>query len=470
MAASRAPSVLLFAAALVAVALAAQRCVRRLGWSSDRPGASIRPSAWSVALVSFATSPIVAEHAVLCMLELLAVAGAGAVLLVLAPSVGHHPSLDVKPARRERDRGIAAGVLVAVFGIGLEYSFGLIEVLPLGAATLGTRWSRAAWRPRAWRVVCALALSILGFAAWLSVTVRSEVQYFFFGHPSYAPMISAENLQFYPRAWLQSYFVSPPIAVAVFLLAALGAFVGWRSAAVRFATFLIAVSWAMLTASTTNEARHGILMVPSASLLASVGLAWSASRLSVSSTLSRRVAAVAWEALVLASAVGWLITLPTTVRAALEGLPEYDAIEVFVSRRVDPTTPILANGLFDQIGLDGLRWRLGRDHGDRVAVGSIRIGRYPADAGAAVMGARRGFAVDPLWADRELAGQPFDDVARSGRFRHVVQIVDRAGELPNPDWAEVAATCEPARAGRLDLGRWTVLVADLSRLPKGHPS
>lgn len=283
-------------------------------------------------------------------------------------------------------------------------------------------------------------------------------------------MLSAQNLSFYPRAWLHSYFVSPPVAVVVLALALVGAFVGWRSAAVRFATCMIGVSWAMLTASTTNEARHGILMVPSASLLASVGLAWLARQRPLSSELVAGIGAIGIELVVVASAVGWVVTLPTSIRMALEGLPEYDAIEAFVSRRVDPAAPILTNGAFDQVGVDGLRWRLGRDHAERGSVESIRIARYPLDAGAATMAARRGFGVDPLWADPELAGQPFEVVARSGRFRHVVQIIDRAGELPNPGWSEVASTCRRARVGRLDLGRWTVVVADLTLLPKADGS
>lgn len=469
LAASRVPSAVLFAVALAAVAVAAGRCVVRLepGWRGTTRLSP--PAAWSVALVAVATSPIVAEHAVLCMLELLAVAGGSMTLVVLASAIerdGTRGSCDGCP---ERARWLVAGGLVALLGVGVKYSFGVIEVIALGVASIAT-WRKGSLEARGATAVCALAPPLVAFGAWLAVTSRSEVSYFFFGHPSYAPMLSAQNLTFYPRAWMQSYFVSPLVSVVVFALAVIGALVGWRSAAVRFATGTIGVSWAMLTASTTNEARHGILMVPSASLLASVGLAWLARQRPLRNELVAGIGAIGFELVVAASAVGWVVTLPASIRVALEGLPEYDAIEAFVSRRVDPATPILANGAFDQLGVDGLRWRLGRDHGERGDVESIRIARYPVDVGAATMAARRGFGVDPLWADPELARQPFEVVARSGRFRHVVQIVDRVGELPNPAWSEVASTCRRARVGRLDLGRWTVVVADLTLLPKADGS
>ncbi|MBK7972523.1 MAG: hypothetical protein IPK07_04330 [Deltaproteobacteria bacterium] len=467
LAASRVPSVVFLALALAAVALAAQLCARRLGGGPPPPGEVAAAAPWSIALITFATSPIVAEHSVLCMLELLAVAGAGAVFLALTPVVTGAATGETESSAPQRSRWLAAGALVSVLGIGVKYSFGLIEVCALGAAALEPGWSRAPWRRAARPVIHALTPPVVGFVLWLMVTDRSEVRYFFLGHPSYAPMVSVANLSFYPRAWLESYFVSRLVAVAVLLLAVVGARVGWRSAAVRFATFVILVSWVMLTASTTNEARHGILMVPSATLLASVGLRWLASRISAPSRLAGVIASVGWEALVLASAVGFGLMLPGTVRSAQEGLPEYDAMEAFVSRRVAPETPLLANGLFDQLGVDGLRWRLARDHPDRAPVGAIRIGRYPIDATAASMAARRGFAVDPLWADPELSAKSFDVIARSGRFRYVVQIIDRAGELPNARWAEVAEVCRPARVARLDLGRWTVLVADLARLAGG---
>ncbi len=469
LASSRLPSVIALALAIAAVGLASRRQRSRGDGETTRGNAA--SGAWVVATIVVSTSPICVDNAVLCMLEPLALAGFG-VLLVFAQSVEDRGTRDAPPGV-EWQRWALLGLAAGVVGLGIKYSVGVIELAALALASLsqpgeGVRTSRAVGR------TAALVLPpLVGFGLWLVFTDPAQVVYFFFGHPSYAPLLSRENLFFFPRALLGEFFVSPWVAVVTLGLAVIGARSAWRSFTARFAAFVAAVSWALLTASTTNESRHAILVVPAVAFLASagtraLGAAWRLRSEGAITLVSLPI--WLWAGLVASGAPSWAVGLPAAIRDSLEGAPELDGVMGFVSRRVDPSSAIIANGLFDQLGPDSFRWRIVRDRGGAIAAREVRIARYPVDPALASMAARRGFGIDPLWADRTLAGATFGDVAVSGRFRHVVQIVDRLGELPNARWEEVARVCRDHRVGRLDLGRWTVIVSDLARTaPRAPP-
>ncbi|MFN7954143.1 MAG: hypothetical protein U0610_20630 [bacterium] len=462
LAASRLPSVLLLAFAAGALAVAAWRVEKECAPANATRSHGPIAGGWIVALSAFATSPIGVGNAVLCMLEPLALAGLGVLLIVLT---GFERRAVREPEAARESLGWAGlGLLVGVIGLGTKYSFAVIEIAALALAVATEPAALSMARRVARRLAAVLLPPLLVLGAWLMITDPAQVGYFFFGHPSYAPLFSRANLLFFPRAWLHEYFVSPLVGCVVAVLAAVGARTSWRSLTVRASAFVIVTSWALLTLSTTDESRHAILVVPAAALLAGRGVRALGERLGGTEgrvSTSATAPLVLWAALMASAATPWAVALPAAVRAALEGAPELDALARFASRRVDPEQPMLANGLFDQLGVDGLAWRIASDRGGAIATRQVRIARYPVEPELASMAARRGFGVDPLWADRALAGASFDDVAASGRYRHVVQLVDRLGELPNPSWEDVARVCRSRRVGRLDLGRWILIVADL---------
>ncbi len=468
LASSRLPSVICLALAIAALALASRHHHFRGDGAATTVNAT--SSAWVLTTLAVSTSPICVDNAVLCMLEPLALVGFGA-LTFLAHAVEDRSTREAQP-RLELWRWAALGLCAGLLGFGVKYSFGVIELAALVLASL-TQPGEGGRAGRALARAAALLLApLLGFGLWLVITDSAQVAYFFFGHPSYAPLLSIENLLFFPRAFLGEFFVSPWVAVGTLGLAVIGARAAWCSFTVRFAAFSGVASWALLTASTTNESRHAILVAPAVAFLASAGiqaLGTASRQHGESSRMSASVPLCIWVALAASGAAPWAVGLPSAIRDSLEGAPELDGVAGFVSRRVDPRTALIANGLFDQLGPDSLRWRIARDRGGAIAARDVRIARYPVDAALASMSARRGFGVDVLWEDRSLAGAQFEDVAASGRFRHVVQIVDRLGELPNARWEEVAGVCRDQRVGRLDLGRWTVLVADLARTTSRAP-
>ncbi len=465
-AASRFPSVVLAVLHLVLVSGAAWAVLRHSGaaGATSDPGLAGAGAVTCAALLI--TSPIILLHACLCMLEPLALAGFGVLLVALDRAERAQRALggDGPPSRAWYAVGLALALALLT-----KYSFGVVELAAVSLALAGRRGAMR--RPDVWiaRAVRSAGTALVVFATWLAVTDRASARYFFFGHPSYAPVASAQNLLFYPRAWAHEYFVSPAVGLGVLVLAGLGATRRWnRHVAVRVCVFAVIVSWVMLTLSTTTEARHGILMVPAGALLAGLGLAEAIEWLSGKLTGGARWSAVplvASLAAVAAFAGPWAYGLPAAVRESLEGFPEYDGILSFVSRRVDPAQSILANGLFDQIGDAGLRWRVSRDARGRVSWHEVVLGSYPVDPVLAEMSARRNFAVDALWADPVLARASLSMILATHRFRYVVQIIDRWGEITSPAWSEVLEACRPYRTGRLDVRRWTVFVADLERAP-----
>jgi len=317
-ASSRMPSLVMFAAAAV---LAVAVLMRSRASQHDGAEAHERwlAAAWIAWL--FVTSPLIVVNSVLCMLEIM---GCALLCVLLLCCI-----------RIERDERMPRAVNMLLVGGILavltltKYTFGLFMTIGCTGAVLLTSSKNMPLQKRGQLCVLLLAPVVVTACAWCVLSDWHSIKGFFTSHPAYTSLLSVENLFFYPAVILTEYHIQWTVGSIVLLLAAYGAVKQWGSFVVRACAISILAAMVVLTISTTNEARHILVVMPCVWLLAGLGLlcGWCRLRLALSSKgISGFPVAVAPFVLIWIFLPFRLPDLPDQITAAWEGTPELAAM------------------------------------------------------------------------------------------------------------------------------------------------
>ena len=309
------------------------------------------------ALLAAASSPMIFLNALLIMIEPTGILLVTLLLLLLG---------------RKKAQPIPVAVLLTLIML-TKYNFGIVVV----PAVLCAIFLHPA-RGMAERVRRTGAIGLVFFglmAGWILVTDRHAVWHSFFGHPSYAPLLSRENLTFDIRGWIFEYTVHPALSVLLVALSALSLRKRMKSLVPRAAFLIVVFALAILTISTTNEVRHLMVIVPSMFYLGALGLF---DVLSAVQARYPRAAKTVAGMLTLTLAFGCYSLITTIEPRAVsyfEGQPEYLTLENFIVTHADASQPILISGTTDDFSLESIRYLASLNTGLRYT--DVRIDSFP---------------------------------------------------------------------------------------------
>ncbi len=356
-ASSRWPSVIFYILTALLLGILTYNCACALDITPN-----FARSAAAISIFLFATSDIATRNSALCMLEPLATLLAALVFLFLQ--------------KRKAGALFALGLALLLMAVTLtKYSFGILLLpgifLGLALPTNGQSLSRNA---RELALCLAIFFGLLGL--WLIVTDREAAWHFLVGHPSNAPMFSAENLLYEVRAYLNEYCISTPVAALTLLCALLGTLTFWRkSELVRVSTCSIFASLGILLLSTTNEPRHFMVAIPPIFLLASLGAV---------TLIEKQRTRISQIALMLFLAVIFLTPFPKfldtragAIRQELEGRPGWAELQTQIIKSHPPGEALLIIGATDDFSLEALRWLEAKSYG--LPYTATKIDSFPFD-------------------------------------------------------------------------------------------
>ena len=399
---SRIPGLLQFCAYLVVMAFTTRRLATALLQQEYRQVALISV----VALSAF--SPIAFTNASLCMLE---PTGLLVTALILYSLVEFERSGD-------NASGALLGLLLILIVL-TKYSFGVM-VVP--AVLLGLTTSCLEGRIRPAKLVVIYGLVFVSLGLWLLLTNFDSVIHFFVGHRSYAPILSQENLLFDLRGFLSNYTPNWATALFVVVFGIDSASKFQRVLVIRSSALITILSLLILGASSTNEERHFIVASPGIFLLAGIGIA----RFCQGRT-EYRFRMIWWgtlAVLILSFSIGIdriFGSLPRTIKIALEGEGEYNELQEFVMRSLDPSATVIVNGTDDTFNIQALRWKAAIK--SALPYTAVKWDEYPSNSqGKALTDLFRNKNVDRAWQDEKFPKAPFEQILNTGYYRYAVQI------------------------------------------------
>jgi hypothetical protein len=349
----------MFALLLIAAALLTHRVTSQI----QGVGSGIACVATAATVYFLATSPILIQNAVISMLELL-----GCLWVILLLWVCWRIDNDLG--------GRWTPVLflaLMLFVITLtKYSFGVTAIPAAVAAILiGTKSGNA---KRSQLIEAGLVLVVLAasLGLWFMAAGLRGALRFAFDQPQYAPLLSAENLFYYPRAWLKDFHLHPVFGLATVLLAIWGAIKGWNRLTVRAASWVACFSLLILTVSLNNQPRHFVFASPGLWFLAALGLAHLLVKLvkAVRSRSLQSVSLIIMFAFLGMSAFQRAKALEPELTYAFEGQygDRNQAMQSYIIDNVDLEDRVLILGLFDQLNATAIRWQM-----------AIETGRAPSE-------------------------------------------------------------------------------------------
>lgn len=374
-----------------------------ISWSVRRHQPGLKVPLWpqlfgaTLASYLFANTRLLMVNSLLCMLELCALFFVTLLLLCL---------------QRTEINGWTKRVylpLILSLVFLAKYSIGIMTLPGVFLAMLYKREER---QQMLWLVPTTLGICLL----WPLLSDPYSFWKFLVGHPSYSPVLSTDNLFFYPRAWASHYSINPSYAAVSVVLAGIGARSYWSQLPTRAASGIIICSLLVLSLSTTNEVRHIMSALPAMYYL--VGLGISQIALWMWKRGHHILAAVLFTSLFAACVLE--VTkdqeqLPKYITRIFEGHHSYRRFHRLVVEQVHPKEQLIACGLNDQFGREALMWSIARTH-PGVKYRDIRLDTYPFNPGLAQRRRERKRVVDLAYQDQTIPRAPFSAVIESGKY------------------------------------------------------
>jgi len=314
--------------------------------------ASLIGAAFAV-LLAITSEPFVL-HGTVVMLEMSGVL----LVLILIYLLGHQTNQSLIESK-----AVQGAIAIGIFLVFLtKYSFGFFApamILTILSGTKSSYRSRVHWKSAIFITGIVISLIVL----WILLLYdRQSFFGFFTEHSSDAPILSAENLFYYPNKWLNNYSPSATWALFVLILSAIPVVNYWKTTVVRLSFWSVIFALSLFAISTTNVTRHILVAIPLIWFLAGLGI----SHLIKTASLQRKlmIAIPVIFAFVLASFAietsGFFSRLPLNVARYFAGKPVYSQLEEFIIANTEFDRPVAIYGDFgDRHGLEALRWRAG---------------------------------------------------------------------------------------------------------------
>lgn len=266
-------------------------------------------------------------------------------------------------ATPSRWRWTTASFLLALTML-VKYPYGLITAATVGTAELVA----VCEQPRRERLS-----SLGGRWLWLFGPFGGAMAVWFAGpgqiggflryataQPPTSPLLSVENLLFYPRALALDY--APTwIAGALIGAAAAWAATRWRDARLRVVLLYLGLGVLLLTVKTSNDIRFVSTVAPAAYLLTGAMMAWLCGLASRAPRRPALVVAAAGPFVVLAASVpalvGRLVELPAKLEVLYETDPALAEMAAWIATQTDGR-PMLLLGPWDQFSAPAMSWAL----------------------------------------------------------------------------------------------------------------
>lgn len=270
---------------------------------------------------------------------------------------------------------VALDLLLVSAVAGANFGVGLYALLVISTATLALRWRKeraalaARWRalPKAARQLAATFVLPLWIWSLSPDPIHPKtIVGFLKNRETGPPLLSADSLLYYPRAFLGQYATSPRLGLAVLLLALAGAAIAWRSGAKwrgegkgwRLLAALALLGLLLATAHPYKEPRFLATTAPFLVLLAALAAA----------RLAFRLGGLAPAGSPLGLAAGAVLTAGAVAGLAAARTPEPVRTErLAADYRLYSSAPAYRRPL-DLVG----RWALGGPR-ERAAAGRRRI-------------------------------------------------------------------------------------------------
>ena len=275
---------------------------------------------WATIALLYLESPVIQENSSLCMLEMLGVL-ITAMMLYAA----------TLPSRKTQLWSLSTlGFLLTL----TKYSFAVMIVPSVFLWMLLT-----SDESKLFTKIKNISLPIFSYLvatiAWVMTTRTDSVLKFFTSHPSYAPLLSAENIFFDLRSWVFYYQALPIIGAVCAALFIVSLFIQRPATQIRLSQLMAANSVGLLLLSSTNEVRHFIVAAPPLWLIAVYVLSHP-----------------------LLTVTGYLRMheFKQVLITGLEGKVEYNDMINALIKNTDLSKPTLLMGTFDQVGIEAIQW------------------------------------------------------------------------------------------------------------------
>lgn len=360
--------------------------------------------ATSITTLGFITSNIIIVHSALSMLEL---CGVFTISLCLYYLTKHEEDI-----LYSRSKAFIFAVLCFLIFLA-KYNFAIISIPGLFFAFLTPR-ERPYFGSSA--IYAGIAVILL-CAGWIFASSPTSFVSFLTGHPSYVPLLSAENIFFELNSWLFEYSVHP-IAAALFLVLAFIGAKNYHLPSVRASIGIILNSFVILFLSTTNETRHFMVAAPAIFFLAGLGA------VSIIESSLARVAPLASGIIVtllcLTLNTYSLNLIPRKIAKEMEGKPEYGRLQNFIVESIRPSGPTLFIGATDDFSIEGLQW-IGAATWN-LPYSKIEFDSFPFRADKDLTAQKRKRNRDYPFENLSYPKEPLEAVIRENHYKNIVTV------------------------------------------------
>jgi len=397
---SRFPSIIVFAAYVLVIAFLTQQFLRK----------KVLPiyAGSGIAMLLAFTSPITIKNSVICMLE---------------PTGLLTTSVSLFAVHKYGGRKDIKAMFLIAFSIILvflsKYSFGII-VLPAILSSLFFEYNPDSGVRLNYKKpfeVC--FFTVLLFCIWLFLTDYLSVWHFFVGHPSYAPILSAENLLYDVRSWLNVYCVNKLISLFVLGFAVISVYFFISEPLIRACLFLVFWALFILGLSTTNEERHFLVAAPGLWILAGVGYAKLHSLL-VDRKIILNYTQLFFCGAFLAGIYNHTASLEDDIDKGFEGEDTYYDLQRFIVDNISKDSPILVNGNTDNFSIESIRWMVASIF--RVPYTHVKVDSYPFREDKNKTARKRKRNLERPWEVLGFPKKPLINVLETGYYKYAVQI------------------------------------------------
>lgn len=428
---SRASSLLLYSFSALSLAIVAFRFCREQTQSSK-----IAVFASLLSLLGFLACPIAIENSALCMLELL-----GVFLSIIF--IGLIVS----------NRFMLATIALVLLTFS-KFSFGIFLGMGWFAFLLCRLFLIRNFREFSFHIL----IFIMPLICWAVLSDAGSMWWFIVGHPSYDPILSSENLFFELRAWINNYSATRAQGLVYFIGFIYGSYLFRKEPRIQALFLITLTAFSLLLLSTTNEARHFIIVAPIIWFVASAGVGIALDKGKISPAVQLGLALIlcflVWGLVGLSSQVRGLVT------TEMEGKAGYDKLADFIFDRVSSNEPILFIGPFDQFGIEYLRWK-GAVRAD-IPYSLTRIDSFPYRDDKNLTALKRKRNLELPYKDPSKPKSPLREVLGAHYYRYLVTI--RKIGSPNPKTSESLLELKeinPPKLGSVERGGIEVSVYEL---------
>jgi hypothetical protein len=261
--------------------------------------------------------------------------------------------------------------------------------------------------------LASLILSTSLISTWIINCNLESFEYFLFGHPSYAPIISIENILFDLTGFIFEYnqnYISGIIILSLFLL---GLFLINKFKSIKLSLLVFLSTGFILLLSTTNEYRHFIVAVP---FIWFIALTFIVKTQKYYSIISSALIIILLSSQ-LYSNIFILNNLKTISKDAFEGSHNYGNAINFAVTNLDPSKQTLVAGTFDRLSTEAIRWSTAVHYKKNYSL--IHIDNYPLLTDKAVNSKLRNRNAD-LWFINNLSGITYSDLDKYNLYEQII--------------------------------------------------